>query len=132
MKKLILLGFIVVSIAFAGVFRAGSISAYSDGNNITVKWGTEDESNVKEFIVERSSDLPSNFTEIQKVAKRGSYSYYEYTDQSAFKTTSGVYLYRIKCIFNDGSYQVSEATKKTYHKVSTVKRTWGSLKAMFR
>ncbi|MFA6542245.1 MAG: hypothetical protein WCT99_11635 [Bacteroidota bacterium] len=132
-KKIIVPLFLVVSIGLAGVFKAGSIHPTSDGNNITVTWETVDETNVKEFIVERASSDSYEFSPIGTVTDLlGPNRTYKFIDQSAFKTTTSVFRYRITCVFKNGSRETSEVSDRTYHKVSSVKRTWGSLKAMFR
>lgn len=115
----------------AGSIREGTMQARSDGNNVTVQWGSTDESMVKEFEVERRSGTSNSFLSIGVVAKKGSNSYYEYIDRTAFKTTGTIYQYRIKTVLTNGSVEYS-AIITVSHNVSSVKRTWGSLKAMFR
>jgi len=110
--------------------RDGSLEARSDGNDITIQWGTTEESLVQEFVIERQGGTEPDFVAIGSVPPKGSNSFYEFVDQTAFKTTTSVYQYRIKIVAADGitySKVISVA-----HNVSSVKRTWGSLKAMFR
>lgn len=121
----------VFSFAFAGSILEGSMQAKSDGNNITLQWGTTDESNIKEYVVERRAGTSGDFIDLATIAIKGSNSFYEYIDQTAFKATSSIYQYRIKTVFKNGSFEVSKEITVS-HNVSAVKRTWGSLKAMFR
>jgi len=64
------------------------------------------------------------------VAPKGNNSFYEFVDQTAFKTTASVYQYRIRIVAQDGT--TYSKVMVVSHNVSSVKRTWGSLKAMFR
>lgn len=121
----------LTSIALSGVIREGTMQARSDGSNVTIQWGSTDESGVKEFVIERSSGTSGEFISIAVVTKQGSNSFYEYIDRSAFKTTGSIYQYRIKSVKTNGGAEYS-AVITVSHNVSSVKRTWGSLKAMFR
>ncbi len=107
------------------------MQARSDGNNVIIQWGTADESNTKEFVVERRAGTVGEFVMLTTVASKGSNSFYEYIDQSAFKTTGTIYQYRIKIVAKTGEVEYSKIITVS-HNVSSVKRTWGSLKAMFR
>lgn len=130
MKQLIILVLLLVSSAVSGTVREGTLQAKSDGSNVTVQWGTADESTVKEFIVERRSGTAGEFMAIAVIDKKGSNSFYEYVDKSAFKATGSVYQYRVQIVTTSGPEYSSVITIS--HNVSGVKRTWGSLKAMFR
>ncbi|MEW5799072.1 MAG: hypothetical protein AB1728_08685 [Bacteroidota bacterium] len=131
MKQLLALIFLVTTALIAGTIREGTMQARSDGSNVIVQWGSSDESNVKEFEVERRSGAGTEFQWIATVPKKGSNSFYEYIDKSAFKTTGTIYQYKIKIVMNNGNSEYSSIITVS-HNVSSVKRTWGSLKAMFR
>lgn len=131
MKNLILFLLLVTSFAQSGAIREGTMQARSDGSNVTIQWGTTDESSVKEFVIERRSGTAGEFISIAVIAKQGSNSFYEYVDKSAFKSTGSVYQYRIKIVSSSGGAEFSNVITIS-HNVSGVKRTWGSLKAMFR
>ncbi len=128
-----LLSMVVLSSgAIAGaIIKEGTLRAQSDGNNVTIQWGTTEEVSLSEFVVERQAGSEGGFIFIGSVAPKGSNSFYEFVDQTAFKTIASVYQYRIKIVSQDGSYTYSK-TVTVSHNVSSVKRTWGSLKAMFR
>jgi hypothetical protein len=129
-----------VSIVFlicAGVTLAGAfierITAKSDGENIMVEWKTGEETNVKQFEVERSNGGTNSFMVVGSVDPKGSNSYYVYTDKSAYKPVGSVYAYRIKIVDKDPNVVPSYSNAVSVsHSVSSVKRTWGSIKAMFR
>ncbi|MHB1051002.1 MAG: hypothetical protein ACYC09_13060 [Bacteroidota bacterium] len=131
MKYLLTLFVFFAVMAEAGSIRDGSLLAKSDGNNVTVQWGTGDETQILGFEVERRSGTTGEFISIADIQKKGSNSYYEFVDKSAFKTTGTIYQYRIKILMKQGNSEYSSVVTVS-HNVSNVKRTWGSLKAMFR
>lgn len=131
MRLLFLFTVLFASIAFSGAIREGTMQARSDGSNVTIQWGSTDETSVKEFVIERRSGTVGEFISIAVIAKQGSNSFYEYIDKSAFKTTGSIYQYRIKVVNSSGGAEFSNVITIS-HNVSGVKRTWGSLKAMFR
>ena len=122
--------FIILSalITYAGVDLL-KFSARSQNGNVVVSWQTVTESNLNHFVVERKT-VNGSFMELGNVSPRSDKNY-EYVDQSAFKTSDQLYVYRLKIVDNDGSVSYSEE-KAVAHNVSSVKRTWGSIKALFR
>ena len=118
--------------AFAGAtIRPGSLEAGSDGNDVTIQWGTTDETLMQEFVVQRLASGQTEWISLDPViAPKGANSFYEFVDQTAFKTTASVYQYRIMIVAGDGT--TYSQVLLVSHNVSSVKRTWGSLKAMFR
>ena len=132
MKKVLLGLFVIlfVTTLFAGAMLR-DFRAHSEGENIKVEWETGDESNVQSFVVERSSSQ-SDFTEISSpILPKGSNSYYSFLDESLFKNTDYVFQYRLKIVDVDGTVSHS-AVISVAPKISGLKRTWGSIKAMFR
>lgn len=132
MKKVLLGLFVIlfVSTLFAGAILR-DLRAYSEGENVKVEWETGDESSVQSFVVERSSSQ-SDFAEISSpISPKGSNSYYSFLDESLFKNTDYVFQYRLKIVDVDGTISHS-AVISVAPKISGLKRTWGSIKAMFR
>ena len=125
--------FILVLVLSTGIVFAGvdllKFSARSQNGNVVVGWQTVSESNLNYFAVERKT-VNGSFVELGKVYPRSDKNY-EYVDQSAFKTSDQLYVYRLKILDNDGSTSYSNEIAVP-HNVSSVKRTWGSIKALFR
>jgi len=113
---------------FAGAYLE-QFSASSDGDDIKLEWKTGEESGVRSFIIERSQISYDNFTEIATVKPQGSNSFYSYTDKSAYKATDLIFKYRLKIVASEVSYSKTISVSQN---ISGVKRTWGSIKAMFR
>ena len=130
----------ILSVLFV-VFLGGTLvaGAYldffqgrSDGNNISLEWKTRTEQNIASFDVQRKAGYEGEFVTIASIDPKGANSFYSYVDRSAYKSNASVYLYRLK--INEGvSAPASYSNEITVsHSVSSVKRTWGSIKAMFR
>lgn len=105
-------------------------TAQSQSDNVVIRWKTTDETGVQKFIIERSTNQSGEFLKLAEIAPKGNNSIYEYVDASAFKQTDNIYFYRLQVVTNNGSFYVGPIT--VFHRVSSVKRTWGSIKAMFR
>lgn len=127
-KTLPLLLFIT-SVALAGAMIS-LLQARSDGEDIIIEWQTTQETNLKEFVVQRRTPS-SEYTDLQVIVPKGDNSFYTFRDESAYKTSEALYIYRLKIVDNDNSITYS-AEISIAHQVSSVKRTWGSIKALFR
>ena len=121
----------VISLVFAGAIKENSLTGTSDGNSIIIRWLSDDESGVTRFELERKAGINGSFFPLSIVQPRGSNSAYEYVDDSAFRTTESIYQYQVKVVFYNGT-SVEYGPITVSHKTSDVKRTWGSIKAMFR
>jgi hypothetical protein len=128
-KVLILTLIFTVVTAFAGAFFEFFL-AKSTGTGVKLEWKTGEEKNIKSFEVERRT-LQSGFISIAAIAPRGNNSYYTFNDENAYKPNDVVFIYRIKILDNDNTTSYSKEITVT-HSVSGIKKTWGSIKAMFR
>lgn len=132
---------LTILLLLAAAFTAGTLiagayvfdfSAKSDGENIKVEWRTTEESNLQYFAIERRAGSSTDFHEITRITPKGSNSYYSYTDQSAYKPTDSYYAYRLAIYEMGGKVNYTKDYGTLHSSVSGVKRTWGSIKAMFR
>jgi hypothetical protein len=103
--------------------------AEPSSNKITLNWRTGEEKNITSFYIERSSNN-NDFTKVGEVSPTGSNSRYEFVDESISRVRS-IYYYRLKVVNNNGTNQLSESLP-VIPNVSSIKRTWGSIKALFR
>jgi len=118
-----------ISLLFAGA-TLEFFRGRSESNRVILEWKSKEESAVKEFIVERKS-LNSDFIPIGSIQPKGNNSFYTFIDETAFKSLGSVYYYRLKIVDFNGTISYSNEIS-ILHSVSSVKRTWGSIKAMFR
>jgi hypothetical protein len=136
MKSLLvltLLAVFLVSSAFADGVLQGVPKATSDSRTITLHWLTGDESGVTGFEIARRSGMEgSSFIVVfDRVSAKGNNSIYDVVDETAFRTNGSFYQYRIVALYADGRRSDPYFVGVT-HSVSSVRRTWGSIKAMFR
>jgi len=106
--------------------------AKSNGVDVTVHWSTIDETNVDHFEVLRSSGSVENFSSVGIIQK--GHSPYDFIDYSALMRTTTVYQYEVVAYSTNGNLhplQISPIVS-VIHTVSGVRRTWGSIKSLFR
>lgn len=123
----------VVLLLFATVYGGAFIQYFhgrSESDDIKLEWQTGEENNLQKFVIERKTPQ-SSFAEVGTVNPKGNNSFYSFTDQNAYKTNDLVFVYRLKIVDNNGQVTYSHETTVS-HSISGVKRTWGSIKAMFR
>jgi hypothetical protein len=114
--------------AFGGAYIY-DFQARSEGDNVKIEWKTQEEVNLIKFVIERRSQQ-GPFMEIATIQPKGSNSFYSFVDESAYKPQDVIFVYRLKIV--DVS-EVSYSNEMSIaHSVSGIKRTWGSIKAMFR
>jgi len=121
--------FALISTAFAGAILSNFTVRGYDGD-VIVEWWTLQETDVAKFVVERRSP-ESVFIELKSLVPKGDNSYYSYRDKGAYKSSDLRFYYRLKIV--DTNNQVTYSYEKSISlSISGVKRTWGSIKAMFR
>ena len=99
---------------------------------ITIRWETADETGLARYVLERSVDQ-GPFAAVASIAPRGGQQTYQYidTDIYAFDRTPRTFAYRLKFVHNNGTATYS-VIRETTIQISSIRRTWGSIKAMFR
>jgi hypothetical protein len=116
----------------AGVIIKERPTAQSNGTDIIVRWVTVDETGVQKFEVLRRSGMSGDFFIIGTIDQlKGNNSTYEYVDKSVFKSSAGLYQYKIRVINGETPAPETEIVTVS-HLASAAKRTWGSIKALFR
>ncbi len=129
-KLLISLFILALTVVYAGVIiPPNGLSVKSQDGNVVITWQTTTETNLKHFVIERKS-INGSFVEIAIVQPQADKNY-RYVDQTAYKTSDAFYVYRIKIVcYNEVDHY--SAAMSVDHNVSSAKRTWGSIKALFR
>jgi hypothetical protein len=105
-------------------------TAKSDGGNVKVEWASANESDVNHYSLQRKSPGTS-FIEIASIPPKGNNSYYTYEDQSLYKAQDVLFTYILVTI-NKSRANESTSSVSVSPNISGIKRTWGSIKAMFR
>ncbi|MEW6195077.1 MAG: hypothetical protein AB1521_07985 [Bacteroidota bacterium] len=118
----------VSTVIFAGA-EIYNFTARSQNGDVIVRWQASSETNIKHYVVERKT-VNGSFVEIGIVQPQSSKNY-EFVDKTAFKGNDVLYVYHLKIVDSDGSASYTWEIAVP-HNVSSVKRTWGSIKALFR
>jgi hypothetical protein len=126
----------LIAFVLSGVLYASTelqyFTAKSEQSAILLEWKTGFEDNLNRFEIERSASNTNNFVKIESISAIGSNSYYYYRDEVSNSPQSNtIYYYRLKLVANNGSYAYSN-TVIVNHVISSVRDTWGSIKAIFR
>lgn len=128
---------LMISLILTGLLFAATELQYFTGKNepdsILLEWKTGTEENLNRFEVERSASEPNNFVNVGSVTAIGNNSYYYFRDNTAYNSPPVVpiYYYRLKLVDNNGGHVYSQTITVT-HVISSVRDTWGSIKAIFR
>jgi len=129
---------LAASLAAAVEVSVEYLSARSDGRSITIEWKPAVERDVLRYDIERSSDNRT-WTLVASLDPKGSGTVYRYVDSDFLGKGSGndpgtaakVYYYRLRIVGSDNSITYTSSTAVT-HNLSTVRRTWGMIKEMFK
>ena len=90
-----------------------------------------DQTGVRHFDVERRAGDQDKFVRINdRPIPLDESRTYEYIDRSVYKIENAVVFYRVAIVELSGSVYYSDVTP--LGKISSVRRTWGSIKSMFR
>jgi len=98
-------------------------------DNIVLRWRGVDESMVKQYLIERSTDQ-INYSVIETVTPRGNNTDYSYTDTNIFKTAARTFYYRLRIQNKDSTISYSNIVHLS-PRISSAKQTWGCIKAIF-
>lgn len=141
MKRFLILTLIIISslAIYASSTIITSFRALSNGSNISIEWSTINETNIKSFEIQRSSNS-STFKKIKTIDALGKASDYKFIDEEAFMKGGNedpkiqadkIYTYRIKIIMSNGSEDYSDPIS-VVNQTNSIRRTWGMIKEMFK
>lgn len=103
-------------------------------NAIQLTWAVETEQSVKHFRIERKMLNDMNFMPVHtEPARNSGPGTYTWRDSGVFKATSGgePVVYELYAVFNDNSEQYIDQASVNFTSTA-IRRTWGSIKAMFQ
>lgn len=133
LKSFVGLSLALVLVLFAQVVQAQGLtldyfSATPDGSDMLVRWQVPDESGITAFKLDRKIAEEPDFQQLIVMLPSGLRSY-EYLDYTLFRGEPRTVNYRLQITKNGMvySYYVN-----VMHNPTSVQRTWGSIKAMFR
>jgi hypothetical protein len=132
-KYLLLVALIII---FSGILLAQSstlvitdVKQQSDGT-IRISWSIGSEDGIDHYEIVRSTGNTGQFIHLGDVP-RGTFSFIDSYD--LFKTTGKYFRYQINAFHAETVISQSAPFGASYYSTSSAaKRTWGSIKAMFR
>jgi hypothetical protein len=134
MKKPLKIASIACALLITGLLYAVTelqyFTAKNESDSILLEWKSGAEDNLNHFEIERSASEPNNFVNIGSVTAIGNNSYYYFRDNTAMNNPP-LFYYRLKLVDNNNGYTYSQTITVT-HIISSVRDTWGSIKAIFR
>ncbi len=144
MKKIVIVILIVVSfictVAISSDIKIIDIfKAKTDSNSIIIEWHTKNETNIEKFEIERSTS-DNCFTKIGTEKAKGYASNYSYRDTDSFfkniitsnLLAQTIISYRLKIIYSNSNSPTYTEEIIVTQNMSSVKRTWGMIKEMFK
>jgi hypothetical protein len=131
----ILMSVFAVAMVIAGVIRSTPTASSTLDGYVAIRWQTDDETGVQKFEIWRAQIVGAGLGDFVKVGDLVRPDVkpdtYEFIDQTVFKTSASLFAYKVRVVFQNGTYSDSDLARVS-HVSSAAKRTWGSIKAMFR
>ena len=120
-----------------GAFFAGAritvFEVQKEESDLVVTWQAEVEDGVRAYELQRRTPYTNGqFVRIQSVSAHGAGKPYRYRDDQVYKSAADMVDYRLDVVYDDGSREVGVKTTSINYTPTAVRRTWGSLKAMFK
>ncbi len=116
---------------FVTEVRLSAFSVQPRGEDFEISWQTDLEDGVSGFELHRRTSTTNNeFVLVGTVSPHGIGRTYTMLDDKIFKVSSEMIDYRLQAVLSDGSRQVLRIESVNYTPTA-IRRTWGSIKAMF-
>jgi len=104
----------------------------NQGQEFVVTWKTLVEQNVHSFELTRRTALSNEqFVVVFAPEAHGVVKVYTYRDAQVYKAGSAKLDYRLEVVYTNGLREII-TTKSVNYTSTAIRRTWGSLKAMFQ
>lgn len=123
----------VALVLFSTTLRAQNLTlnyfhASPDGSDVIVAFEVPSEAGISDFKLWRKVGGDTQYTFLESISPNGSL-HYQYNDYTIFKDEAKTISYKLQ-IFQNGA--VFTYYTDITHNPTSVQRTWGSIKAMFR
>lgn len=111
--------------------RVAQHEVRNEGTRVVLAWTMEQEATVAAFEIHRRTPTSTGFVLLHTLASHGPGKPYGYTDATLYKETSALAEYAIWAVQRDGT-RVALFSEQVNYTTTGIRRTWGSLKAMFQ
>jgi hypothetical protein len=125
---------LLVALAGWSMFSSVRLSMFTvdaENSDLIVVWQAQVEEDVQHYTVKRLTRLDHDFVEIARVTALGANKPYVYRDDEIYKTAAETVEYELVAVGSDGS-EISLGRRQVAYTPTAVRRTWGSIKAMFQ
>ena len=100
-------------------------------NDFVLSWEAEQEDDVRSYELYRKTSYTATFSVIKTLTPHGIGKAYTFKDDEVYKVTSEQVDYRLEVVFTNGLRQ-QVAQEQLNYQATALRRTWGSIKAMFQ
>ena len=104
----------------------------AENSDLVVTWRASVEEDLSHYILKRRTRLDYVPLEIAQIRAHGPNKLYTYRDSGIYKTAEETVEYELVAVASDGRTELSVAKLQTAYTPTAVRRTWGSIKAMFQ
>lgn len=127
------IGAVVVAFSIVGMSSVvlSRFEARTEGSDVVVSWQASVETDVQTYVLERKTRFDVQFRELARVPATGANKLHEYRDTKIYKTAGEQVQYRLRVVYADQTFVAVDPISVDYTPTA-VRRTWGSIKAMFQ
>ncbi len=101
-------------------------------NDLVITWQANREEGVQRYELRRRTPASKGqYVLVAQIAPQGSGKLYRYVDRQVYKQSADEVAYQLWVIYLDGTAQ-QLAEQAINYTPTAVRRTWGSIKAMFQ
>jgi hypothetical protein len=130
-RFLLLAGAACVLVA-ASTARLDYFKVEEEDNTLVIRWLALEESQVRTYEIYRATPSSNHqFVRVSPMTPHGPNRPYEYRDTQVFKAGGDDVIYRLEGLMRSGE-RVTLAEQSVSYSPTAVRRTWGSIKAMFQ
>ncbi|MCZ6704836.1 MAG: hypothetical protein O6942_02955 [Bacteroidetes bacterium] len=135
MRKIafILVGLSLVGATFlSGGVRLNFFNIQTEGRDFIVTWNVDVEEDVHEYeLLRKTTTSNDQFVKVFTARPHGTGKDYSFRDSQVYKSGSEQLDYRLDAVYSSGLREII-TTKSINYTSTAVRRTWGSLKALFQ
>jgi hypothetical protein len=112
--------------------RLSLFAVDAENSDLIVKWQANVEEEIAHYVIKRLTRLDHDFVEIATIPAQGANKLYVFRDDKIYKTAAETVEYELVAVSADGRIEISLGRRQTAYTPTAVRRTWGSIKAMFQ
>jgi hypothetical protein len=115
-----------------GKVRLTSFSVQEEGRDFVITWQSDLEEDLRQFEIMRKTPYSNDqYVRVFEAPAHGANRAYQFRDSQVFKAGSDKVDYQLEAVYSNGVREVLKTQSMNYT-TTAVRRTWGSLKAMFQ